>query len=218
MRIVAISDLHGYLPEVPPCDVLVIAGDLCPDNPQTLRVRNGCGLLQYQWVRDVFNPWLKTQPVRLGTVATWGNHDFVGELPKHTWGLDGVHLLFNSEVVIEGVKFYGTPYVTTLPQWALVVSEATFSGHMRGVKDVDVLVTHTPPRGILDECPGYGSVGSTALARLYDTAQIQPQVHIFGHIHEGRGQVTDGTTRFCNVSLVDERYRPYKLPLTVTDV
>ena len=34
MKIVAISDLHGTLPELQPCDVVVICGDIVPPNIQ----------------------------------------------------------------------------------------------------------------------------------------------------------------------------------------
>ena len=56
---------------------------------------------------------------------------------------------------------------------------------------LDVLLTHAPPRGVLDALLSDAShVGCTLLAeRLAELARddAAPQFHIFGHIHEARG-------------------------------
>jgi len=45
-------------------------------------------------------------------------------------------------------------------------------------------MTHGPPKGILDWCPG-GSVGCENL--LQALRRVKPIMHCFGHIHEGSG-------------------------------
>lgn len=49
---------------------------------------------------------------------------------------------------------------------------------------VDIVMTHDPPKGILDHCPG-GSAGCEHLLRAVRRAK--PLMHCFGHIHEGYG-------------------------------
>ena len=49
---------------------------------------------------------------------------------------------------------------------------------------VDIVMTHGPPKGILDWCPG-GAVGCEIL--LQAIRRVKPMMHCFGHIHEGNG-------------------------------
>jgi hypothetical protein len=54
--------------------------------------------------------------------------------------------------------------------------------------DCNILITHCPPYGILDECVSGKRVGCEALRRFHDEALICPRLHVFGHIHEQHGE------------------------------
>lgn len=60
--------------------------------------------------------------------------------------------------------------------------------------EVDVIMTHGPPMGILDDVRSAGHVGCEHLLRA--ARRCKPRMHCFGHIHEGWGaqkvQWTDG--------------------------
>lgn len=66
----------------------------------------------------------------------------------------------------------------------------------------DVLITHGPPYGILDECFDGAHVGCRDLLKRLD--KINPKLHVYGHIHEAYGsKIVEGTT-FVNASMICE--------------
>ena len=79
-------------------------------------------------------------------------------------------------------------------------------------KDTDVLITHTPPHGILDGAKRYGC---ELLRKTFDDGELQPIYHFFGHIHEGYGVLERDGTRFVNASTCDVRYRPVQAAVVV---
>ena len=73
MRVAALADLHGRLEGVvvPPCDLVVIAGDLSPYGWKE-------GARQVPWLEAVFAPWLERIAAEAGApvVGIAGNRDF----------------------------------------------------------------------------------------------------------------------------------------------
>jgi Icc-related predicted phosphoesterase len=70
----------------------------------------------------------------------------------------------------------------------------------------DVLITHGPPFGVLDQShPSTAHLGCEELAKAVE--RIRPRLNIFGHIHGGHGQMAANGTRFVNASVVNEAYR-----------
>jgi Icc-related predicted phosphoesterase len=72
--------------------------------------------------------------------------------------------------------------------------------------DVDILLTHGPPLGVMDVGHGGVPAGSATLRqRLLD---IDPVLHVFGHIHGSRGVIEEDTKTTANAAYVDEAYKP----------
>lgn len=205
LRVLAISDLHGLLPELPETDLLVIAGDIAPDNKYTLKDNHLCAEVQAHWLNGEFTDWLMRQPAK-HRVAIWGNHDFVGQLPNYRFPQRAqIHLLRDSGVTIEGKRIWGSPWVTNIPRWAMNV-ESTEDVWAYAPHDLNLLVTHAPPKGTGDFLPGWGFVGDKDLAAALP--HLMPKVHVFGHIHEGVGAYQLGPRVAYNVAYVDDRYEP----------
>jgi Icc-related predicted phosphoesterase len=202
MKIVAISDTHGlhWSLNIPDGDVLVHAGDLTDR-----------GIMQE--VED-FNTFLGTLP-HPHKIVIAGNHDFCFE----DYRMDCEDVLTNSiylqdqEVIIDGVKYYGSPWQPWFYDWAFNLERGPEIRAKWDLipEDTDVLITHGPPFGIGDLTTRGENTGCQDLLKVVE--RIKPAVHIFGHIHEGFGISYNEVTTFINASTCDQLYLPVNKPV-----
>ena len=147
-----------------------------------------------------------------------GNHDFGFE--KET-DIDqqfkdlGVTYLFDNDITIDGIKFYGSPWQPEFYNWAfnLPRGEELAAKWEKIPDDVDILITHGPAYGILDYAPIGGHVGCEELYRKI--VEVKPKIHVCGHIHDSYGQKTMGGIEFLNASVLDDRYDHAHKPIVV---
>lgn len=189
MRICAISDTHGQHRKinVPKCDVFVFAGDMSFFDSS---------LKQYV----DFNDWLGTLPC-LYKIVVAGNHDeFFEKKPLQARSvMTNCIYLQDEEVVIDGVKFYGSPHSPVFYDWAFNLPRGKRLAEKWAMipDDTDILITHTAPHQICDWAGGI-NVGCEELQKR--VFEVKPKLHVFGHIHESRGKIEKhGFTTFFNV-------------------
>lgn len=205
IKICAIADQHGFLPAIPECEILLIAGDICPVHDHHVDY-------QAMWLNTDFRYWLEGIPAK-HIIGIFGNHDFIGEdaphkVPKLPWTY-----LQDSGVEVEGLKVYGSPHQPVFYDWAFNLTEEELSKKWALIPvDTDVLITHGPPLGYGDLTDRGEQVGSwTLMNKLHDLTKLK--LHVFGHIHSGRGQYQFNSATLANVTLLDERYRMVYKPM-----
>merc|ERR1712159_416515 len=187
-RVVCLSDTHERhrSVDVPEGDILQITGDLLTIN------RHFSESYSLGKLRDVAE-WLRGLPHK-HKVFIAGNHDKVME----SIGADAIQELFgdgctyledNGVTLRTGAKslsVWGTPYsrgssqndaFQTLPEERLGAIPA----------GLDILMTHGPVRqGVIE--------------------QLQPRLHVCGHIHGHYGVTCHGETVCVNASIMDGKY------------
>lgn len=207
MEIVAISDTHSmhHQVKIPKSDVFIYAGDLCG--------RSVPGEIPF------FINWLKEVPCEHKIIVA-GNHDIPLEM-RDRWSLQdikdmfqeaGAHYLQDESVEINGFTFYGSPYTPIFFNWAFMEYEDQLENRWRNIPEkTDVLITHGPPRGILDKNKKGVSCGSLALFKAIKR-NSKIRYHIFGHIHEGYGTAYMNGVHYYNVSVCTRNYNPINPP------
>src|SRR5947209_1459473 len=137
--VAAVSDLHGMLPPVPACDLLLIAGDICP-------LRDHRPVSQAAWLDTDFRRWLQAVPARK-VVLVAGNHDLVFQGAPHLVPRDlPAAYLQDSGLEWEGLKIWGTPWQPRFFDWAFNLDEPDLAAKWALIPEgTDLLVTHGPP-------------------------------------------------------------------------
>jgi hypothetical protein len=79
---------------------------------------------------------------------------------------------------------YASPYTPAFGEWGFQYHPDRGHDFLIG-EDVDIAITHGPTKGIMDYTHGRERAGCPHLFAA--VARARPQVHCFGHIHEGWG-------------------------------
>lgn len=175
MKILAFSDLHHARAKAAllvqasgDADLVIGAGDFAnhrQDIPQALNLLAG-----------IAGPM----------VVVPGNNESDAELRDASHA--GTVVLHGQAAEIDGVKIFGigagvpvTPW-----DWSFDLTEEAAAALLAPCETADILITHSPPKGVVDEPRPGLSLGSTA---VYDAIErIQPALVLCGHIHECWGQ------------------------------
>jgi predicted phosphodiesterase len=219
MRIVFISDTHGLhgrmSAPIPDGDILIHAGD--GTNVGRMNEIAATGV------------WLRSLPHK-HKIFIAGNHDWMFEKNRAmavqllNQGLTGDTLnskivyLEDSAVEIEGLKIYGSPWQPRFLDWAFNLDRGETIKQKWDLipEGLDILITHGPPMGILDQVSpvlGTDHLGCEELIKAVERAK--PKVHVFGHIHGGYGKVQYPNTLFVNAAICDEAYKPWREPVVI---
>jgi hypothetical protein len=188
MKIRGISDTHGNLPYIKPCNVLCICGDILPLDIQENAAES------FYWLSTAFFDWLNSLTVDC-VLYVPGNHDFCMQ-DEHLRKLVESHfadssfkfaILVNESYTYEGIHFYGTPYINPITfqkgVWAFE------SAGSYDIPECDVLLSHDSPL----ENP---SLGHAALSKY-------KYAHFYGHWHTDQHR---GGSKQLNCAYVNDYY------------
>jgi len=204
MKIIAFADVHFMFHKLNiekvvsgNYDVIIIAGDL--------------GNSGYKHEGKIIKDFLEFLNPRIITLFVSGNHDpfFFEDNERTFYDTKKIKHLVDESYIIDGIKFYGSPWTKVFYNWSWMKNDEEMKGVADNISDdVDILITHGPPYGILDKTSPYSIRNCGCPHLLNKVKKIKPMYHIFGHIHGGYGKIIEDGTTFLNVSINDELYNP----------
>ncbi len=192
MKILAFSDLHlararaaEIVAASAEADLVIGAGDFC---------NHRAGLDEaMEMLSGIVAP----------IVAVPGNAESLDELAAAA--LPNMTVLHGTGTTQGVLSLFGLGYgvpVTPFGDWSCDLSNAEAETLLAACESADILVLHSPPKGVADLTSLDMSVGSTAIRDAIE--RIQPKLALCGHIHDSWGV----TGRICATQVVNLGPRP----------
>lgn len=228
MTVTAISDIHGHLIKIDPCDILLICGDVSP-----LEIQKDYTQM-ISWLFKDFRKWIEEMPCDR-VIMTPGNHDYLFQKICKEYGITELfgklYILVDAEFNHydsnddKWYKIYGTPQCKQFGNWPYMPGNSRLDDFYSKIpEDVDILISHDSPQigqvgNILEDKNSFYPFGRPAGNIDLTNACYHklPKYVLSGHVHSGDHELKEySDMKFANVSLLDESYNVVYKPLTFT--
>jgi Icc-related predicted phosphoesterase len=127
--------------------------------------------------------------VQKPTILVPGNNESFAELVNACNGWPTAVVLHGTGTELSGVPFFGLGGgipITPFGDWSFDFSEEAASQLLRNCPPSAVLVSHSPPKGVVDQSSSGQSLGSTAVRDA--VLRLKPRLVVCGHIHASAGK------------------------------
>jgi Icc-related predicted phosphoesterase len=204
LKFVLLADTHAHHRNIklPKGEVLIHAGDISYRG-EKLEIED-------------FLKWFHLQAFAY-KIFIAGNHDFFFEKAsqKELDQIipDDIIYLNDSGIAINGINIWGSPITPKFHNWAFNRTRGpAIRKHWEMIPDdTDLLITHGPPYGILDQLADETHIGCKDL--LNRVHQLQIKAHFFGHVHESFGSLNRQGIQFINACMTNENYELIHSPV-----
>lgn len=223
IKVCALSDMHGQLIDIEPCDLVLVCGDSVSLKMQRYDEST------LEWYKNIFKPWAEKLPCKK---VLWiaGNHDYMqgkaeeyrmifSRIDKVTY-LEDEGYIYNQDDQI--LKIWGTPWCRKFGTWHFMAKPEVLKEKFSLIpENLDILMTHDAPYGcsdvLLDKSVFWWTpnhIGNPQLAEAIK--EKKPRYLVHGHLHStNRDFETMENTKVINVSILGEDYKIESKPLYI---
>lgn len=197
MKIWLISDTHTHhkLLTIPDVDMVIHCGDESNHfNP---------ALNQHEAL-DFFD-WYSNLPIKYKLYIP-GNHSTAVYAGMIDLSMFDMIPLIHEMTIIEGISIFGSPYTPSFGDWAYMRKRNRMQAVWENLPETDILVTHGPPKGILDltKDKDNGNLVQVGCKSLYNkVTELKPKIHAFGHVHTEKDCYNTGVLQSHGIKFIN---------------